>query len=274
MISMTPAEILDEWGQLSIQRVVAADWTVDEAKTGLVQLKRLQGMLNAVQAVLIGVVATETGRDTKASLARNLKMSSAEAAKAAALPMWSTGYLRPKRRWQTVESPQTNCTNSPPYKTTMRPRSYYATVPKTTTHLTSSPAASKNTESNPKDRPFETSNEHHAGCGSLTPITDALPSAVYFRPSKALNSKPPSTNTSTGTTGPSTPNTPKTRAIITKNHGPDHWPTRFMLSSRAGKPLATAISACLEAVPATPLEREEQPKCGKPRQSHLGRKRR
>ncbi len=42
-------------------------------------------MLNAVQAVLIGVVATETGRDTKASLARNLKMSSAEAAKAAAV---------------------------------------------------------------------------------------------------------------------------------------------------------------------------------------------
>jgi hypothetical protein len=41
--------------------------------------------MDVARAVLVGVVAAETGRDTKASLCRHLKMSSAEAAKAVAV---------------------------------------------------------------------------------------------------------------------------------------------------------------------------------------------
>jgi Domain of unknown function (DUF222) len=76
---------LTDWRQVTIPRVAFADWTVDDAKEALVEIKRIGGLLDAAQAVFVGVVANQLGRDTKAALARHLKMSSAEASKAVAV---------------------------------------------------------------------------------------------------------------------------------------------------------------------------------------------
>lgn len=76
---------LAPWRQLEIPRVVATEWTIPDAKVGLIEIKRLRGLLEAAQAVLVGIVATESGRDTKAALARHLNMSKTEAAKATAV---------------------------------------------------------------------------------------------------------------------------------------------------------------------------------------------
>ncbi len=76
---------LADWQKVAIPRVAAANWTVDHAKAALVEITRIRSLLDAAQAVLVGVVALQLGRDTKAALARHLKMSSAEASKAAAV---------------------------------------------------------------------------------------------------------------------------------------------------------------------------------------------
>lgn len=73
---------LDPIRRLSVPRVVAADWTVGAARLGLKELRRLRGELAAAEAILVGVLKTETGRDTKATLARQFGMSSSEASKA------------------------------------------------------------------------------------------------------------------------------------------------------------------------------------------------
>ena len=67
---------------LSLPRVSSMDWDPSTAKVALQGLRRVQGELDAFQAVLIGVLKTETGRDTKATLARGFGMSTAEARKA------------------------------------------------------------------------------------------------------------------------------------------------------------------------------------------------
>ncbi len=67
---------------LSIPRICASDWSPGTAKMALRELRRLRGELASAEAVLVGVMKTETGRDTKATLARSFGMSSAEAAKA------------------------------------------------------------------------------------------------------------------------------------------------------------------------------------------------
>ncbi len=67
---------------LCVPCVSSTDWDPTAAKLGLQELRRLRGELAAVEAVLVGVLKTETGRDTKATLARGFGMSSAEARKA------------------------------------------------------------------------------------------------------------------------------------------------------------------------------------------------
>ncbi len=62
--------------------VSAMDWDPGAARLGLQELRRLRGELAAVEAVLVGVLKTETGRDTKATLACAFAMSDAEARKA------------------------------------------------------------------------------------------------------------------------------------------------------------------------------------------------
>ncbi len=57
-------------------------WDPTTAKIGLQQLRRLRGEIAALEAVLVGVVKTEMGHDTKAALARGFGMSNAEARKA------------------------------------------------------------------------------------------------------------------------------------------------------------------------------------------------
>ena len=67
---------------LRLPRSSAVHWDPTTAKIGLQQLRRLRGEIAALEAVLVGVVKTETGRDTKAALARGFGMSNAEARKA------------------------------------------------------------------------------------------------------------------------------------------------------------------------------------------------
>ena len=69
-------------GLLCLPNVSSTGWDPATAKAGLHQLRRLQGEIDAWRAVLIGVLKTETGRDTKAVLARGFGMSGAEAKKA------------------------------------------------------------------------------------------------------------------------------------------------------------------------------------------------
>jgi hypothetical protein len=66
---------------VSLPRVDPSGWDPTTARTGLTQLRRLQGELDAAKALLIGVVATEAGRDLKATVVRELGVSHAEAAR-------------------------------------------------------------------------------------------------------------------------------------------------------------------------------------------------
>lgn len=67
---------------VSLRRVSLTDWDPSCARLGLRELRRLRSEMAAVEAVLVGVLKTETGRDTKATLARAFGMSDAEAKKA------------------------------------------------------------------------------------------------------------------------------------------------------------------------------------------------
>lgn len=67
---------------LRLPRSSSTHWDPSAAKIGLMELRRLRGEIAAFEAVLVGVLKTETGRDTKATLARGFGMSNAEAGKA------------------------------------------------------------------------------------------------------------------------------------------------------------------------------------------------
>ena len=67
---------------LCLPRSSSTQWDPTTAKIGLQQLRRLRGEIASLEAVLVGVMKTETGRDTKATLARGFGMSNAEAHKA------------------------------------------------------------------------------------------------------------------------------------------------------------------------------------------------
>ena len=60
----------------------STDWDPSAAKLGLSELRRLRGEMSALEAVLVRVLKTETGRDTKALLAQGFGMSDGEARKA------------------------------------------------------------------------------------------------------------------------------------------------------------------------------------------------
>ena len=85
---MDPTGAFDEGTALadlrraSIPRLVAAAWTSTTAKIGLREIARLRAELAVAQAVLTGVMAKETGRDTTAALSRHTGMSAREAREA------------------------------------------------------------------------------------------------------------------------------------------------------------------------------------------------
>jgi hypothetical protein len=66
---------------LCLPRVSSTHWDPSAAKLGLRELRRLSGEMAAVEAVLVRVLKTEAGRDTRAVLARGFGMSNAEARK-------------------------------------------------------------------------------------------------------------------------------------------------------------------------------------------------
>ena len=78
-------EQIDAFKRLGVPRVAAPDWNPTTAQLALREVRRLRGELASAQAVLVGVMKTETGRDTKATLTRHLGMSTAEATKAEAV---------------------------------------------------------------------------------------------------------------------------------------------------------------------------------------------
>ena len=84
-MSSSAEEQIGVYKRLSIPRVCSSDWNPGTAKVALRELRRLRGELASAEAVLVGVMKTETGRDTKATLARGFGMSAAEAAKAEAV---------------------------------------------------------------------------------------------------------------------------------------------------------------------------------------------
>ena len=84
-MSNAAEEQIEAYKRLSIPRACSADWDAGTAKVGLRELRRLRGELASAEAVLVGVMKTETGRDTKATLTRRFGMSAAEAAKAEAV---------------------------------------------------------------------------------------------------------------------------------------------------------------------------------------------
>lgn len=67
---------------LCVPRGSSLHWDPSAAKIGLQQLRRLRGEIAALEAVLVGVMKTETGRDTTAALSRGFGMANAEARKA------------------------------------------------------------------------------------------------------------------------------------------------------------------------------------------------
>ncbi len=67
---------------LCLPRSSSTQWDPATAKIGLQQLRRLRGEIALLEADLVGVMKIETGRDTKATLARGFGMSNAEAHKA------------------------------------------------------------------------------------------------------------------------------------------------------------------------------------------------
>ena len=66
---------------LCLPRASSVGWDPTAAKIGLGQLRRIEGEIDALRSVLVGVLKTEAGRDTKATLVRAFGMSSAEASK-------------------------------------------------------------------------------------------------------------------------------------------------------------------------------------------------
>jgi HNH endonuclease len=72
---------IETLASLCLPRSSAVDWDPTSAKVALQQVRRLRGELAAFEAVLVGVMKTETGRDTRTTLARGFGMSGAEASK-------------------------------------------------------------------------------------------------------------------------------------------------------------------------------------------------
>ena len=76
------AEALASLRAVTIPRLCSDHWTPTGAEEGLTEVARLRALLDVVQAVLIGVMATETGRDTTAAVSRRTRMSGREAREA------------------------------------------------------------------------------------------------------------------------------------------------------------------------------------------------
>lgn len=82
LMTTIAAHQIEALALLCVPRGSSAEWDPASARVGLQHLRRLQGEVDGLRAVLVGVLKTETGRDTKATLVRGFGMSSAEATKA------------------------------------------------------------------------------------------------------------------------------------------------------------------------------------------------
>jgi Domain of unknown function (DUF222) len=71
----------DAWKALSLLRVVPSEWDPTTARSALAHVKRLQGELDAAKASLVSIVSAQSGRDTRATVVRELGVSQAEASK-------------------------------------------------------------------------------------------------------------------------------------------------------------------------------------------------
>jgi hypothetical protein len=78
-MKVTTLSPIDTWTAVSLPRVDPSGWDRETARSGLCELRRLQGELDAAKAVLVVVVSAEAGRDLKATVVRELGVSHAEA---------------------------------------------------------------------------------------------------------------------------------------------------------------------------------------------------
>jgi hypothetical protein len=76
LATITP---IQAWQATTLPRVTATDWDPTTAHSALKELKRLRGELDAATAVLVSVVAESSGRDSKATVVRELGVSQIEA---------------------------------------------------------------------------------------------------------------------------------------------------------------------------------------------------
>jgi hypothetical protein len=76
LVSLRP---IQAWQAVSLPRVDPSGWDPETARTALVELRRLRGELDSAVAVLVGVVSQDAGRDTKATVVRELGVCAAEA---------------------------------------------------------------------------------------------------------------------------------------------------------------------------------------------------
>ena len=67
------------WQAMSIPRLDPTGCDPETARAGLCEVRRLQGELDAVKAVLVVAISVEAGRDLKATVVRELGVSQAEA---------------------------------------------------------------------------------------------------------------------------------------------------------------------------------------------------
>jgi hypothetical protein len=75
-------ELIDRWRGVSLPATAVVGCDPSAARVVLGEIRRVRSLLAAVEAELITVLRTETGRDTKAALMRSFGMSSSEALKA------------------------------------------------------------------------------------------------------------------------------------------------------------------------------------------------
>jgi hypothetical protein len=78
-MELATLQLIEAWEGTSLPCVTSSGWDPAKARIVLKELKRLRGELDAAVAVCVGALVASAGRDTKATVVRELGVSQAEA---------------------------------------------------------------------------------------------------------------------------------------------------------------------------------------------------
>jgi hypothetical protein len=78
-MELATLQMIEAWAGTSLPCVTSSGWDPAAARIVLKELKRLRGELDAAVAVCVGALSASAGRDTKATVVRELGVSDAEA---------------------------------------------------------------------------------------------------------------------------------------------------------------------------------------------------